>query len=444
MTILEGVDPKLLSGALAIVNRLNRHQFETYFAGGAVRDLLLGNTVSDIDLATSASPDEVESLFDRTIPVGKQFGVMVVVIDSTNYEVTTFRSESGYLDGRHPTDVHFTDARQDAERRDFTVNALFLNPVNEQILDYVNGGNDLERKVIRTVGSPVKRFREDKLRLLRAVRFACQLNFEIAPETYNGIREYAGDLNQVSWERIRDEVLKILTGSAPERGLRLLLECGILAVILPEIAAMNRVPQPPEFHPEGDVFEHTCLMFELSGRLSDTLALGILLHDVGKPPTFAVKERIRFDGHVEVGVRMAQKMGRRLRLSSEQIEETSDLVKNHLRFMNVRQMRESKLKRFLRKENFDLHLELHRLDCLASHGDLSNYDFCREKLKEFDAEAIRPQPLLNGDDLIGLKLTPGPVFSEILTAVEDLQLEEQLGSKEEALTWVREHYLNDN
>ena len=440
MSILESVGPKLLEGALAIVNKLNEHQFEAYFAGGAVRDLLLGRTVSDIDLVTSASPEEVERLFDRTIPVGKQFGVVVVVIDSTPYEVSTFRSEGGYLDGRHPTQVCFTDSRHDSLRRDFTVNALFLNPVNQEILDYVNGRQDLESQVIQTVGPPEQRFQEDKLRVLRAVRFACQLGFEIDAETYSQIQKYAAELGQVSWERIRDEVLKILTGPDPARGLRLLLQCGILAAILPEIAAMDGVPQPPEFHPEGDVFKHTCLMFELSEGLGDTLALGILLHDVGKPPTFAVKERIRFDGHVEVGARIGEEICRRLRLSNEQTEEVIDLIKNHLRFMNVEEMRESTLKRFIRKENFDQHLQLHRLDCLASHGDLSSYNFCQKKLKELNQEAIRPDPLINGDDLIKLGLKPGPVFSEVLTAVEDLQLEGKLGSKKQALDWVQRKY----
>ena len=363
------------------------------------------------------------------------------MVESNSYEVTTFRKESQYEDGRHPGLVEFTDAQNDVLRRDFTVNALFLNPDDEQIIDYVQGQEDLERKLIRTVGSPDHRFGEDKLRLLRALRLACQLGFEIEAETYRQIQKFAPQLTQVSWERIRDELLKILTGSNPSRGLKLLLDSGILQQILPEAVAMNGVEQPPEFHPEGDVFVHTCLMFELAGKLTDTLALGILMHDIGKPPTFTVKERIRFDGHVEEGARMAEDICRRLRISNDTTEQVVDLVKNHLRFIHVQEMRDSTLKRFLRKENFDEHMELHRLDCLASHGNLSHYDFCREKQKDFSQEQMRPKPLVKGQDLIDLGLTPGPVFSEILGALEDLQLEGRLTSKEESLDWVSGKYL---
>lgn len=443
-SLLERVEPSLLTGALTIARTLRDHGYEALFAGGAVRDLLLGKTISEIDIATSAPPQEVEALFEHTIPVGKQFGVIIVVIDSINYEVTTFRQESGYVDGRHPGQVWFTDAQQDALRRDFTVNGIFLDPLTEEVIDYVNGRADLERRIVRTVGPATQRFEEDKLRVLRAVRFACQLGFEMDPETYRELRRYAPQLTQVSWERIRDELLKTLTGPDPARGLQLLADSGILSVILPEVAAMQGVPQPPEYHPEGDVFIHTQLMFALSRDLDGTLALGILLHDVGKPPTFAVKERIRFDGHVEVGAEMAEEICRRLRCSTEQTEEVVDLVKNHLKFMNVFEMRESTLKRFLRKENFNKHMILHRLDCLASHGDLSSYRFCEQKLKELSEEEIRPAPLVSGYDLIDLGLKPGPIFSEILTALEDLQLEGELTSKEEALDWVRAHYLKPN
>ena len=441
MSLQKRVDPHLLEGALAIVHRLHENGHEAYFAGGAVRDLLLDNDITEIDIATSASPDAVEGLFAKTIPVGKVFGVIVVVMESSNYEVTTFRKESEYRDGRHPSSVEFTDAQNDVRRRDFTVNALFLNPADEQIIDYVQGQEDLERRLIRTVGSPDHRFREDKLRILRALRLACQLDFQIETETYRQVQRFAPELTQVSWERIRDELLKILTGPDPSRGLKLLLDSGVLERILPEAAAMDGVEQPPEFHPEGDVFVHTCLMLELAGKLTDTLALGILLHDVGKPPTFTIKERIRFDGHVEQGARMAADICRRLRISNDVTEPVVDLVKNHLRFIHVQEMRESTLKRFLRKENFDEHLELHRLDCLASHGNLSQYHFCREKQKEFTEEQMRPQPLVKGQDLIDLGFEPGPIFSEILGALEDLQLEGHLSSKEESLDWVRERCL---
>ena len=441
MSLQKWVEPLLLKGALAIIDRLHDNGHEAYFAGGAVRDLLLRKDITEIDIATSALPDEVEGLFAKTIPVGKAFGVVVVVEGSSNYEVTTFRKESEYRDGRHPSSVAFTDAQSDVQRRDFTVNALFPIPADEQVIDSVQGQEDLERSLIRTVGSPDHRFSEDKLRILRALRLACQLGFEIEEETYHQVQRFAPELTQVSWERIRDELLKILTGPDPSRGLNLLLDSGVLERILPEAAAMAGVEQPPQFHPEGDVFVHTCLMFELAGKLTDTLALGILLHDVGKPPTFTVKERIRFDGHVEQGARMAEDICRRLRISNDMTEPVVDLVKNHLRFIHVQEMRESTLKRFLRKENFDEHLELHRLDCLASHGNLSNYDFCKEKQEAFTLEQMRPKPLIKGQDLIDLGMKPGPVFSEILDALEDLQLEGHLTDKEESLDWVREKYL---
>jgi len=441
MSLQDRVDPHLLKNALAIVKTLHDQGQEAYFAGGSVRDLLLEKSISEIDIATSASPQEIEQLFPKTIPVGKQFGVIVVVQDTNNYEVTTFRKEGDYVDGRHPTQVSFTDAQHDVERRDFTVNALFLNPFTEEVIDYVKGREDLERKLIRTVGPPQSRFQEDKLRLLRALRLACQLGFEIEQESYQQVKEHASQLTQVSWERIRDEVLKILTGPDPSRGLKLLFDSGILEVILPEIAAMHGVQQPPEFHPEGDVFVHTCLMFELSQERSETLSLEILLHDVGKPPTFTIKERIRFDGHADLGAKMAEEICRRLRISNQQIEEVVDVVKDHLRFIHVQEMRESTLKRFLRKTNFSDHLELHRLDSLASHGDLSSYHFCQEKLEELTQEAMRPRPFINGHDLIRLGLEPGPIFSEIMSAVEDFQLEGKLSSKEETLDWVKKHYL---
>ncbi len=441
MSLQERVDPHLLKGALAILKTLHNQGQEAYFAGGAVRDLLLEKSISEIDIATSATPQEIEQLFPKTIPVGKQFGVIVVVQDTNNFEVTTFRKEADYVDGRHPTQVSFTDARHDVERRDFTVNALFFNPFTEEVIDYIKGREDLERKLIRTVGPPRSRFQEDKLRLLRALRFACQLDFEIEQETYQQLKEHASQLTQVSWERIRDEVLKILTGPDPSRGLKLMSDSGILEVILPEIAAMHGVQQPPEFHPEGDVFVHTCLMFELSQERSETLALEILLHDVGKPPTFIIKERIRFDGHADLGAKMAEEICRRLRISNQQTEEVVDVVKDHLRFIHVQEMRESTLKRFLRKTNFSDHLELHRLDSLASHGKLSSYHFCQEKLEELSQEAMRPKPLINGHDLIRMGLEPGPLFSEILRAIEDFQLEDKLSSKEETLDWVKKHYL---
>lgn len=434
---MERIEARLREGALHIHNILAGEGFRTYFAGGAVRDLLLNRRFDEIDIATAAPPDVVERLFPRTVGVGREFGVVVAVVGGANYEIATFRAESGYTDGRHPEEVRFTDARQDALRRDFTVNALFLDPVTGKVIDYVNGRKDLDRGLIRTVRDSLLTFGEDKLRVLRAIRFACQLGFRIDGPTYDGVTRYAHQLSQISRERIRDELLKILCGPAPARGLSLLSDSGVLEKVLPEVFDMHGVMQPPAFHPEGDVFQHTRLMFSLARDLSPTLALAVLLHDVGKPGTFAFGERIRFDGHAELGARMAEQICRRLKLPRARIQKVVRLVKDHLRFMHVRQMRESTLRRFLRTEGFEEHLELHRLDCLASHGDLSNYDFCREKLSELDQEALAPPPLINGHDLIALGLEPGPLFSEILKQAEDLQLEGILTAREEALSWVR-------
>jgi poly(A) polymerase len=438
---LSSIPADLMAGALRITRRLEASGHRALFAGGVVRDLLLKRPISDLDIATSAPPDTVEALFSRTIPVGKQFGVMIVLAEGRQYEVATFRSEGAYLDGRHPTTVHFTSAEEDARRRDFTVNALFLDPESLEVIDYAGGLADLERRVLKTVGDPSERFEEDRLRILRAVRFVSQLGFEIDRRTFEQVKKRAASLVRVSPERVRDEILRILTGPDPVRGLDLLLESGILAVILPEVAALEGVPQPPEYHPEGDVLVHTRLMFKIAGRIEDPiLALGVLLHDIGKPPTFTVKERIRFDGHDKKGAEMAKEVCRRLRLSSDETEEVVELVREHLRFIPVKEMRESTLKRFLRNENIEKHLELHRLDCLASHEDLTSYEFCVRKLAEFGREAMKPPPLLNGDDLIALGFKPAPLFSEILERLEDLQLEGRLQSREEALEWVKANY----
>jgi len=439
MSLLSRIDQRLLDGALEITRRLQAAGYPAYFAGGAVRDLLLGRELADIDIATAAPPDVVQNLFEHTIAVGAQFGVIVVVESSNSYEVATFRKESGYQDGRHPGKVEFTDAREDALRRDFTINALFLDPEGERILDFVGGQADLEQRLVRTVGRARDRFEEDKLRIMRAIRFGCSLNFEIDAGTLAAIPQFSSVLRQVSMERIRDELLRLLTEGGAARGLPLLLQTGILREILPEIAAMSGVQQPPEFHPEGDVFVHTCLMFELAGEINPALALGILLHDVGKPPTFRVEERIRFDRHAEVGAEMAHKICHRLRLSNDLTHRVVALVRDHLKFIHGQDMRESTLKRFLRQEDFADHLELHRLDCLSSHRNLSNYEFCKAKLEEFSSEVVRPKPLLSGHDLIAEGFKPGPLFSEILTELEDQQLEGKIQTREEAFSWLQNH-----
>ncbi len=423
--------------ARRIVERLRRHGHEAFFAGGWVRDYLLQRKAKDVDIATSARPEEVLRLFPDSVAIGASFGVVQARSYGHLYEIATFRAEGPYLDGRHPSEVTFTGPEQDALRRDFTINGLFYDPLAGRVIDYVRGRADLQHRIIRTIGDPAERFEEDKLRMLRAIRFACSLDFNIDTPTWETIRRLAPRIMQVSWERIRDEIMKMLAGPARGRALDLLHESGLLSVILPEVEAMRGIEQPPEFHPEGDVYVHTKLALDLLHRPSAVLALGTLLHDVGKPPTFSVAERIRFDGHVELGAQMAEAICRRLRLSNEETEHVVELERNHLRFMHVHEMRKSTLARFLRMPRFEDHLELHRVDCLGSHRNLDTYRFCLAKLKELRAEAPPPPPLINGEDLIALGYEPGPIFRQILEAVEDLQLEDAIKGKEEALEFVR-------
>ncbi|MBI4457149.1 MAG: CCA tRNA nucleotidyltransferase [Acidobacteria bacterium] len=427
--------------AFQIAQKLRHAGYRVLICGGTVRDYLLGRPrwTADIDLATNARPEQVRQLFPEAVEVGAQFGVTMIPWEGKNMEVATFRQDAEYRDGRHPTSIRFANEVEDALRRDFTVNAMFLDPFNGQLLDYVEGRGDLQRRILRTVGDPDTRFSEDRLRIVRAVRFAAQLDFEVEAATWRVVRERAREAATVSNERIRVELEKILTSANAAPGLDLLRDSGLLKVLLPEVLAMIGVQQPPEFHPEGDVYQHTRLMFEKAARtLNASLAWGILLHDVGKPPTFQIKDRIRFDSHVEVGCAMTREIGKRLRMENQLIEDTVDLVEHHLRFMHVQEMRESKLKRFLRKPNFAEHLELHRLDCLASHGMLDNYQFCKKKLEEFGAEKMSPPRLVTGHDLIALGLRAGPLFREILTDVEDKQLEGKIANREEALEYVKQ------
>jgi poly(A) polymerase len=422
------------------VERLRRHGHDAFFAGGWVRDRLLGRQAQDIDIATSAHPEEVLRLFPESSAIGAKFGVVQVRLYGHSYEVATFRTEGPYFDGRHPSEVSFSGPEQDALRRDFTINGLFYDPVAERVIDYVGGETDLQRKIIRTIGNPPDRFKEDKLRMLRALRFACGLDFEIAEETWTSIRALAPEILRVSRERIRDELIKIVTGPAPGRGLDLLHESGLLALILPEVEAMRGVLQPPEFHPEGDVYTHTRLALGFLRKPSPVLAMGTLLHDVGKPPTFSVQERIRFDGHVELGAQMAESVCRRLRMSNEETQRVVELVLHHLRFMHVMEMRSSTLTRFLRMPYFDDHLELHRADCLSSHENLETYRFCLDRLRGLRAQAPPPPPLINGKDLIALGYQPGPIFKEILEAIEDLQIEKTLQTRDAALDYVLKNF----
>jgi poly(A) polymerase len=433
--------PRELAEKICAILRSNGHQ--AYLVGGCVRDLVLGREAEDYDVATDALPDRVEELFPNSLAVGAKFGVMLVVEKETRVEVATFRSDIGYSDGRHPDRVIYSNsAQEDVRRRDFTINGLLMDPASGEILDYVGGQEDLRAGIVRAIGNPVRRFVEDKLRMMRAVRFAARFGFQIEPETMAAVKALAPQILQVSLERIRDELTKLLTEGAARRGFELLDETGLLAVVLPDIAKMKGVEQPPQFHPEGDVWIHTRIMLEnLQPDCSPTLAWGVLLHDVGKPPTFSPATgpgtRIRFDGHVEVGARMAEHICRNLRFSNEEIEQIEALVANHLRFKDVQQMREATLKRFVRLPRFEEHLELHRLDCLSSHGSLEAYNFVRRFLEETPPEKVRPPKLITGDDLKGMGLVPGPRFKEILEAVEEAQLEGRLTDRESALEFAR-------
>lgn len=441
--------PKAIE-ATRIAQSLRQHGYSAYLVGGCVRDLLLNREPADYDVATSATPHEVIRIFPQTFAVGAQFGVVLVPVrrddqdgERANFatEVATFRSDGAYSDGRHPDGVQFAkDARMDVQRRDFTINGLLLDPDTREVLDYVGGRDDLQRGIVRTIGEARQRFGEDKLRMLRAVRFAARFGYAIDDQTFAAIRELAPQIHQVSYERVRDEILKMLTEGRARRAFELLDQTNLLEQVLPEIKKMQGVEQPPQYHPEGDVWIHTLILLEgLPAGCSKTLALGALLHDVGKPPTFRVApDRIRFDGHAEIGTKMAAEICRRFRLSNDDTSQVLSLVANHMRFADVTRMKDSTLKRFFRLPGFEQHLELHRLDCMSSHRDLSLYDFAREKFHALPAEQIRPQPLITGDDLIAAGYKPGPQFKELLTAVEDAQLDGSITTKEEALALVRQ------
>ena len=420
-----------------VMARLRGAGHQAYLVGGSVRDVLLGTVPKDFDIATDARPERVMGLFPNSGQVGAHFGVVLVRDGPAQVEVATFRSDHDYQDGRHPSAVRFEeDPRRDVERRDFTINGLLMDAETGEVLDYVGGRVDLERGLVRAIGDAGQRFREDHLRLLRAVRFAARLGFTVEPATFEAMRENHALIRTVAAERVRDELVRILTEGGARRGFELLEETGLLADILPEVAAMKGVEQPPQYHPEGDVWTHTLLLLEKMQKPSVTLALGALLHDVGKPPTFRVAERIRFDGHDEVGVRMAHDILTRLRFSRDEMEQVEALVGNHMRFKDVGRMKESTLKRFLRMPDFAEHLELHRLDTLSASGRLENYELVKRKLAEFPEERLRPAPLVTGADLIAAGYQPGPMFSKMLAAVEDAQLEGRICTTEEAMAMV--------
>ena len=421
--------------ALALTAVLRSAGHQALLVGGCVRDLLLGVPPKDFDIATDATPAELVRLFPGADLVGAHFGVVLV----DGVEIATFRSDGAYADGRRPDEVRFeTSPAADASRRDFTINGLFFDPVTGRVLDFVGGERDLSAGVVRAIGDPAARFAEDRLRLLRAVRFAARYGFALEAGTLTAIAHQAPAVMRVAAERCRDELNRILTQGGARRGWELLDETGLLLQLLPEISAMKGVAQPPEFHPEGDVWTHTLLMLEGMREPSLTLAWGVLLHDVAKPPTFRVADRIRFDGHDEMGARMASTILLRLRQSADVVERVVDLVARHLEWMHVRQMKESKLRRFLRREWFAEHLELHRLDCASSNRRRENYDFAVERLAALPAEALRPPALVNGDDLIALGMTPGAAFKRILAAVEDAQLEGRVATRAQALDLARD------
>lgn len=424
--------------AREIIHKLRDAGRQAYLVGGCVRDLLLNVEPQDYDVATDARPDEVLRLYPTALQVGAHFGVVLVRNGDAAVEVATFRSDREYADGRRPTEVRFeTDPEEDVLRRDFTVNALLLDPESGNILDYVGGRDDLQRGIIRAIGDAEVRFREDHLRMLRAIRFAARLGFEIEPATMSAMQKLHAFVSSVSAERVRDELVRILTEGGARRGFELLDESGLLNDILPEVAAMKGVEQPPEYHPEGDVWVHTLIMLDGLGRCSPTLAMGVMLHDVGKPPTFRMAERIRFDGHVEAGVDLTRGIMTRLRFSHDEIEQVVALVANHMKFGHIHQMKDSTLKRFFRLPEFDEHLELHRLDCESSHRMLENYVYAKQKRHEFGTAQIAPPRLLTGKDLIAAGYQPGPEFGRILTAVEDAQLDGRIRTKEEALELAR-------
>jgi poly(A) polymerase len=426
--------------ATRLVERLRAAGHEAFFAGGCVRDMLLGREAHDIDIATSARPEDVQKLFPRTVAVGAAFGVIVVLEADFEFQVATFRSDGAYKDGRHPESVSFTTAEGDAKRRDFTVNGLFYDPIEKQVIDYVGGEADLKEGILRCIGNPEERFSEDKLRLIRCVRFGASLGFQIEEETWKAVCRMAPQITAVSAERLRDELVKIFTHLSRVRGFDLLDASGLLEILLPEVTRMKGCEQPPDFHPEGDVFVHTRLMLSLlPPEVSVPLVFSVLLHDTGKPGTFRRDEtgRIRFNGHESVSAEITTTIFERLRFSNSETDATVVGVKNHMSFKDVKNMRVATLKRFLARPTIEDEMELHRVDCLGSHGLLDNHEFLRAKQVEFSNAPLIPPPLITGRDLIANGYKPGPLFKKILEAVEAMQLEGTVTTPAEALAWVK-------
>ena len=433
---------QLRQAATRTVEYLQQKGYETYWAGGCVRDQLLHKTPFDYDIATAATPDQVLEIFPGSNAVGKSFGVVIATVDAFPFEIATFRKDQGYSDGRHPDAVVFTSAEEDAQRRDFTVNAMFWDPINETLYDFIDGQKDLNTKHIRAVGNPTLRFQEDHLRMLRAVRFAHRLDFSIEPETASAIQTQAATLQNISPERIRDEFTRLLIESQkPGQAVWTLEKLGLLKTFLPEVSALQHQPQPPEFHPEGDVLTHTLMMLDDMDQRSPALAYAVLLHDIAKPATATYDgDRIRFHGHAEKGTVMAENILRRLRMPNALIEEVCSCVKRHMRFMEVKNMRKSTLRRMVGNPYFPTEFELHRLDCRACHGKLDNYEFLQEQMHAFEQEPVLPEPWIRGEDLIQMGLKPGPRFGKILKQAYDQQLEGSVPNRQQLLQWIQSKY----
>lgn len=430
--------------AREIVAQLRERGHIAYFAGGCVRDIVRGQTPKDFDIATDAKPEAVQQIFSRTYAVGAHFGVIVVVENGFQFEVATFRSDDVYVDGRRPSAVRFSSPEEDAKRRDFTINGMFYDPVTEEVIDFVGGRVDLEAQLVRAIGDPAQRFKEDRLRMLRAVRFATVLDYKIDNQTWDALAANGHAITEISKERIREELVRIFISPNRVRGWDLLDESGLMRAIIPEMEAMKGCAQPEQFHPEGDVFQHTRLMLQLlPEKVSVPLVFSVLLHDVAKPRTANVDltGRIRFNAHDRIGAEMSEAIMERLRFSRAEIDATVEMVRQHMVFKDVPRMRVAKLKRFMARPTFEEELELHRVDCESSHGMLDNYEFLLRKREEFANEPIIPPPLVRGEDLIALGLKPGPKFGEILEAVETRQLEGTLKDRDEALVWVKREFL---
>ena len=443
---IKPVESELFDIARHLVSQLRSAGHKAFCVGGCTRDMLMNIPPKEYDITTSATPDEVSKIFSHTIPVGVSFGVTLVLIGHYKFEVATFRKDESYSDSRHPDAVTYSnEEEEDVLRRDFTINGMLYDPIAEEAIDFVGGTDDIGEGIVRTIGVPYMRFNEDKLRLMRAVRFASRYGFKVEEETYKALVEHASGITLVSAERIRDELVKIITQRNPGAGLELLRESDLLCHILPEVDAMYGVEQPPEFHPEGDVFTHTCLVLDriydnTGGLASPELAMAGLLHDVAKPQTFSVSDRIRFNGHDKIGAEMSRDICKRLKFSNRQIELIYELIRDHLKFKDVFRMKKSTLKRFIGQTDFEEHMILHLADCLASHGSTEAYDFVMQKLEEFKDEEIKPEPLIGGRELIEMGYKPGPIFTEILNFVEEAQLEGEISDSSEARELVSKKY----